>query len=309
MESQYASILSFSASLSTHQAQAAAPSLNLSRASPFGSLSHISSRRTFAYLIATLNASHPDYDFSHLLRPSDFRREKSVKRVINTLDTTLNNLRPKPSIASPDEPAHWSTEITANTTSNPQTGAVWSPRMWHLIDKEMSLKECSIYCYSPEEDPYDEDEGSLWSFNYFFFNKSKKRVCYLYLRGTSILESASGLKTPVSMTPGGRAKRGLSMTWSVASEETSQKRARFWLGDRAGDAELVRVDDDDKSLAERTPMQEAEALSGDDEPDRMLAFSSTDEAESPCRERERSGSLWRIESDTSTNSNTEAVAV
>ncbi|KAL8966546.1 MAG: hypothetical protein Q9183_003327, partial [Haloplaca sp. 2 TL-2023] len=51
-------------------------------------------RRTFAYLIATLNASHPDYDFSYLLRPSDFRREKSVRHAMNALDTTLYSLRP-----------------------------------------------------------------------------------------------------------------------------------------------------------------------------------------------------------------------
>ena len=245
LESQYASVLSFSASLSSQQAQAAGPSLNLSRASPFGSLSQISSRRTFAYLIATLNASHPDYDFSHLLRPSDFKREKSLKKVINTLDTTLYNLRPKPSSAFSDEPAHWSTDVTTTVmSSTPQGSEKWSPRMWHLIDKEMSLKECSMYCYVPEEDPYDGEEGALWSFNYFFFNKAKKRVCYLYLRGISMIELASGLKTPVA-TPGG-TKRCVSGTWSIGSEDTSNKRARFWLGDRAGDARLVRDEDDER---------------------------------------------------------------
>src|SRR4051794_4444466 len=96
LESQYESLLRLSASLSPPQASSAASSLNLSRASPFGPLSQLSSRRTFAYLIATLNASHPDYDFSHLLRPSDFKRERNLKAVMNTIDTTLYNLRPRP---------------------------------------------------------------------------------------------------------------------------------------------------------------------------------------------------------------------
>lgn len=288
LESQYASVLTFSASLSSQQAQAAGPSLNLSRASPFGSLSQISSRRTFAYLIATLNASHPDYDFSHILRPSDFKREKSLKKIIGTMDTTLYNLRPKPLNEFSDEPAHWSTEV--KTSPTPQGADKWSPRMWHLIDKEMALKECGMYCYAPEEDPYDGEEGALWSFNYFFFNKAKKRVCYLYLRGLSMLELDSGLKTPMTPgTPGPRSKRCISGTWSIGEEEMANKRARFWLGDRADDARLVGADDDEKNFAEEsTGREEIEIDEGDES--RFMAFSSTDEGgpESPCKDRGRS---------------------
>ena len=290
LESQYASVLSFSASLSSQQAQAAGPSLNLSRASPFGSLSQISSRRTFAYLIATLNASHPDYDFSHILRPSDFKREKSLKKIIGTMDTTLYNLRPQPSNTFADEPAHWSTAVKNSPT--PQTSDRWSPRMWHLIDKEMVLKECSIYCYAPEEDPYDGEEGALWSFNYFFFNKAKKRVCYLYLRGLSMLEFDSGLKTPMTPeTPGPRSKRCVSGTWSI-DEETNNKRARFWLGDRARDARLVDADDDERTLTSKKATDEGEEVVDEEEESRFMAFSSTDEGghDSPCKGRDRSTS-------------------
>src|SRR5271156_5048584 len=93
LEAQYKSNLQFSHSLSPPQAHQLASSLNLSRSSPFGNLGMISSRRTYAYMIATLNASHPDYDFSHVLRPSDFKREKHLRVVMNTLDTTMYNLR------------------------------------------------------------------------------------------------------------------------------------------------------------------------------------------------------------------------
>ncbi|KAL9042466.1 MAG: hypothetical protein Q9214_003771, partial [Letrouitia sp. 1 TL-2023] len=198
LESQYASLLSFSASLSASQAASAGPTINLSRSSPFGPLSQISARRTFAYLIATLNASHPDYDFSHLLRPSDFRHEKNVRHVINTLDSTLHNLRPH-SMSFSLPPVQYS--VSRQSMPACATAAAidphWSPRKWHLIDKEMSLRDCSVYAYVPEEDPYDGEEGALWRFDYFFFNKHRKRVCYLYLRGFSLFSHNPNPRTPI----------------------------------------------------------------------------------------------------------------
>lgn len=238
LESQYASLVSFSAALPSQQASAAAETLNLSRSSPFGPLSQTSSRRTFAYLIATLNASHPDYDFSHLLRPSDFRREKSLKMVMNTLDTTLCNLRPKLSNAHLGTPSHWSSKVTASVPLASSGSEAWGPRMWRLIDKEMTLNGCSIYCYSPEEDPYDGEEGAIWSFNYFFFNKVRKRVCYMYLRGLSIISHGSAPKTT------NRTKRGAD--WNLA-EPSSSKRARYWLGDR-DDVSSVWGDEEDDMI-------------------------------------------------------------
>ena len=239
LESQYASLLSFSAGLSASEAASAAGSLNLSRASPFGPLSRPRNRKTFAYLIATLNASHPDYDFSHLLRPSDFRREKSLKRVINTLDTTLYNLRPRPTsnFALGSAP-HWSASVSTSAPPPSPGNEMWNPRMWRLIDKEMDLKNCFIYCYLPEEDPYDGEEGAIWSFNYFFFNKERKRVCYIYLRGLSAISQDAGQKTPI------KTKRGAEGDWNL-DEPSSSKRARYWLGDRAANATSAWADDDD----------------------------------------------------------------
>lgn len=175
LESQHESVLRLSASLSPPQAESLAESLNLSRSSPFGPLSQISSRRTFAYLIATLNASHPDYDFSHILRPTDFRKERSLRAVMNTIDTTLFNLRPRPSNAMLSvPPSSWSAGSGGSGSSGTRTPGghhIWSPRMWRMIDNEMNLRDCAIYCYQPEEDPFDGEEGSIWSMNYFFFNK------------------------------------------------------------------------------------------------------------------------------------------
>lgn len=191
--------------------------MNLSRSSPFGPLSQISSRRTFAYLIATLNASHPDYDFSHILRPTDFRRERSLKNVMNTIDSTLYNIRPSPGLALqvPSQTTY------ATTSSATATSQAWGPQMWSLIDKEMTLKECSVYCYAPEEDPYDGEEGSIWSLNYFFFNKARKRVAYIYIRGVSVMSHSLRSGLP---------KRGAG---GSTQDLGAEKRARYWLGDRA----------------------------------------------------------------------------
>ncbi len=252
LEAQYKSNLQFSHSLSPPQAHMMASSLNLSRSSPFGNLGMISSRRTYAYLIATLNASHPDYDFSHTLRPTDFKREKSLRHVMNTLDTALYNLRPRPLNSLLNTPG-----IVPESACPPSSQPHWGPGMWRLIDQQMSLRDCSIYRYAPEDyDPFEDDEeGSLWSMNYFFFNKQRKRVCYLYLRGISVLAMATidTLRTPL------KAKRFAdtdSDGWTTP-DLGAHKRARYWLGVREGvettegpDVEMASVE---KSVEEASP--------------------------------------------------------
>ncbi|KAH0829823.1 Repressor of RNA polymerase III transcription maf1 [Fonsecaea pedrosoi] len=231
LEAQYKSNLQFSQSLSPPQAHVAASSLNLSRSSPFGNLGMISSRRTYAYLIATLNASHPHYDFSHVLRPTDFKREKSLRHVMNTVDTTMYNLRSRPV-----------NSYLRDSAGPPSTQPQWGPAMWRLIDQQMSLRDCAVYRYAPEDfDPFeDDDEGSIWSMNYFFFNKARKRVCYLYLRGISVLAvpTIDGLRTPI------KSKRFADEEvdgW-ITPDLGAHKRAKYWLGDR-DDVEIAEHDD------------------------------------------------------------------
>jgi hypothetical protein len=242
LESQYESLLKLSASLSPPDTHDAAVSLNLSRSSPFGPLTEHSSRRTFAYLIATLNASHPDYDFSHVLRPTDFRRERNLKKVMNNLDMTLHNLRPHlRGDGSPPSPQH-----SFSGSYSPSSTMVWGPRMWKLIDEQMTLTECAIFSYSPEDGINDDDDGAIWSHNYFFFNKQRKRVCYIYLRGIPILgqsddDTWEGVVTPIG-------KRNFDDGY-FTPDVTAKKRARFWLGkldhddDEAAGPSNTRTDD------------------------------------------------------------------
>lgn len=140
LESQHESLVRLSESLSPPNAELF--SLNLSRPSPFGPLSESRSRRTFAYLIATLNASHPDYDFSNILRASDFRKERSLRRVMNIIDDTLYNLRPRPAGALLAIPTGWKSTTALGGAQTPGGSQTWGPKMWRAIDKEMALREC-----------------------------------------------------------------------------------------------------------------------------------------------------------------------
>ncbi|ORX55584.1 Maf1-domain-containing protein [Hesseltinella vesiculosa] len=59
--------------------------------SPFGRLDESAPRKTFFYLLATMNAAFPDYDFSDV-RPDQFVKQPSTDLVINSVNTTLFNL-------------------------------------------------------------------------------------------------------------------------------------------------------------------------------------------------------------------------
>ncbi|KAI5300800.1 RNA polymerase III-inhibiting protein maf1 [Ascosphaera atra] len=300
LESHYESLLRLSASLSPPQGREAAQILNLARSSPFGPLSEHSSRRTYAYLIATLNASHPDYDFSHLLRPSDFRREKSLRKVMNTIDSTLFNLRPNiPRDVSPpllslsiggtaiskprvlrESPPTMRTKLDAASMPQPTRGAPtnytstatshsWGPRMWKLIDEQMTLNTCDIYSYNPEEDPYEGDDGegdgAVWSLKYFFFNRARKRVCYLYLRGISVLSGSypgpgvtQGMGIPIGAATGSGRRLGYGGFLETGldtpncdererGEESARRKAKCWLGEYAAIKMRRNIDNNDDS--------------------------------------------------------------
>ena len=112
--------------------------------------------------------------------------------------------------------------------------------MWKFIDAEMNLRSCSVYRYNPEEDPFDDEDLAIWSLAYFFFNKTRKRVCYMYLRGMSAMSQSPiyGPSTPA------RSKRYTSPS-SESISEGARKRARFWLGDRAQHVSDGWDDDED----------------------------------------------------------------
>nr|KAF6270801.1 MAF1-like protein, negative regulator of RNA polymerase III [Myotis myotis] len=119
-----------------------------------GPLSDTCSRKTLFYLIATLNESfRPDYDFS-TARSHEFSREPSLSWVVNAVNCSL-------------------------FSAVREDFKALKPQLWNAVDEEICLAECDIYSYNPDldSDPFGED-GSLWSFNYFFYNKRLKRIVF-----------------------------------------------------------------------------------------------------------------------------------
>jgi len=134
--------------------------------SPLGDFHNTSTQRLMTDLILTLNASFPDYEFSNI-RPSHFSRSPSSSVAINRTNERLS-------------------ELAACT---PQ-GANFLPQLWSAIDDVIDLKESDVYSYVPptrddEDDPLsfltDSLDGTdsampLWTFNFFFVNRSLKRI-------------------------------------------------------------------------------------------------------------------------------------
>ncbi|KAK6622931.1 hypothetical protein RUM43_008783 [Polyplax serrata] len=121
-------------------------------------LCHTINQKTLFYLIATLNATfHPDYDFINA-KSHEFSKEPSLQWVINAVDSNLS------------------------ATAGEQYRVLKIP-IWTAIDDEIQLSQCDIYSYNPDlsSDPFGED-GCLWSFNYFFYNKKLKRIVLLTCR-------------------------------------------------------------------------------------------------------------------------------
>lgn len=187
--------------------------LNLARVTPFGSFKEPANRHTFAYLIATLNATHIDYDFANTCNTNEFHRE-TREGFVGKINTTMFHLRPNIYPSGLPQRAF-------TPTGNP----IWSQRSWQLLDSEMDMARCEYYGWEPDEDPFSED-GAIWSYHYFLYNKERKRVCYFYLRGVSALASPPYVATSL-MT---RFRQAQSES---SGNVGSRKRAEYWLGGRA----------------------------------------------------------------------------
>lgn len=166
---------------------------------------------------------------------------------MNNIDTTMQNLRPKQTAAMNYlSPPNMSTSAPAGLGANSE---IWSQNMWKLIDKEMGLRHCEKYTYVPDDDPFDGDEGAIWSMHYFFFNKERKRVCYIYLRGFSVISHSPVQSAKMSQRPRGLQRNASSL--SVG--EGAGKRASYWLSNDLLSRNFDRAaydddDDDDESM-------------------------------------------------------------
>jgi hypothetical protein len=127
------------------------------------------STATLLYLRQTLNLSfHPDYDFSNA-KSEEFSREPDLKVVMEAVQSKLSG-------AARERFSHVEGQL------------------WAVVDEVIQLGDCEIYSYNPDldSDPYCED-GSLWSFNYFFFNKKENKMVFFTCCATSYLADTDSL--------------------------------------------------------------------------------------------------------------------
>jgi AP-1 complex subunit sigma 1/2 len=213
LEERHADLLTAIAGLSAQSAAQFANSINLARNTPFGSFSETANRHTFAYLIATLNATHVDYDFANTLNPDEFRRELR-QNFVHKVDTTMYYLRPQ----------IYSSGLPAGAVT-PHGTPIWGPNSWRALDSEMDMQDCEYYAWEPTDDPFA-DEGAIWSHHYFLYNREKKRVCYFYLRGVSALSPPSSYATSLM-------SKFKQTKYENSANAGSRKRAEYWLGTSA----------------------------------------------------------------------------
>lgn len=235
--------------IQTDHDESADPGLN---ESPFGPLDNVTTRKTFAYLIAILNSCYPDHDFSNLQPTTEnFHRinhyEELITRFNNLMmslgkDTTILNwiwdtinlyMNFLPSNNSPLlGPAKSSRHNSFSTSPGNREFNSSHYHGSHSGNPSHSssgmYEQCQIFEFQPSDQTIFEDLNypyqTMWSYYWFIYNKKKKRVAFLYLNGIN--------KIHYSMLNGGRR---------LSFSRTSKKKSKSELID--SDEEF---DDDDE---------------------------------------------------------------
>jgi len=110
-----------------------------------------SMRKLFIDLLLTLTSMYPDYDFS-TVRPEEFVEENSVDLIVHSINSALAKAM--------------------------LLDSSLGPALWAAVEEVIQPRDCKIYSYIPDVESSPFCEGNLWSFNYFMFNKTLKRVLF-----------------------------------------------------------------------------------------------------------------------------------
>lgn len=227
--------------------------------SPFGSLKNIQVKKKFANLIAILNTTFPDNDFSalspttenfHKISSEDLisrfnnvmmslgKKKENLDWIWDRIDSHLH-LIPKNPISPTLIPGN-----LINTGSN-QEEYIQKPRSSSMHrrfsnDTPFTTEYCQIFEFRPKETSIIEDLNypyqTMWSNYWFIYNKKKKKVAFIYLTAIN--------KIHYSMVNGNRKysnntnKKNLSEI--IGEEETDYDNMSM------DDYEEVFIDDDDE---------------------------------------------------------------
>ncbi|KAI5952492.1 MAF1 [Candida jiufengensis] len=190
--------------------------------SPFGPLKSTTTRRTFAYLIAILNNTFPDQDFSNL-QPTfeNFYKIESPEDLIQKFNNLLVSLGKKEDIlnwiwdiinsymevlplknSSPYLSAQGSGSPTNNQGSRKNSLNISSRNGSTSTlngassnnsppgSTPSSYENCQIYQFQPSDESIFEDltypHQPMWSYYWFIYNRKRKRVTFLHLTAIQI---------------------------------------------------------------------------------------------------------------------------
>lgn len=135
--------------------------------STLGDISELATRRLMTDLILTLNASFPDYDFSNA-KPQQFEKW-SLPKVQRSISERLSELATLRKLQGGGGKA----ELLGLPNSNDNDLVV---DIFSALDGVVNLKECDIYAF--EDESFLDESDHLWSFHYFFVNKSLRRLVF-----------------------------------------------------------------------------------------------------------------------------------
>lgn len=171
--------------------------------SPFGPLKNVTTRKTFAYLIAILNSSFPDQDFTNLQPTTEnFYRIDSADDLVHKFNNVLLSLGKKEDIlnwiwdiinsymdvlpsktSSPYIPAQSGSISTGAGPIRSRHGSFSSNT--NSPPSNATLEPCQIYQFQPSDESILEDltypYQPMWSYYYFIYNKKKKRVTFIHI--------------------------------------------------------------------------------------------------------------------------------
>lgn len=171
--------------------------------SPFGPLKNAHTRKTFAYLIAILNSTYPDHDFSDLqpttenflkinsaedlihkfnnLMVSLGKKEELLNWIWDTINVYMDFISPRTTLGSIPG-GHNGKDSSRNNSlsqSAPKNGAP-------VANESHCYENCQIYEFQPSDQAILEDLSypfqTMWSYYWFIYNKKKKRVAFIYLK-------------------------------------------------------------------------------------------------------------------------------
>lgn len=176
----------------------------LSDESPFGPLKHAHTRKTFAYLIAILNSTYPDHDFSDLQPTTEnFHKMNVAEDLIHKFNNLMLSLGKKEELLNwiwdtinvymdfiPSRPASTSTKEAQASSDHPRHSSFSqsAPKGGSHMGTENILansENCQIYEFQPSDQSIIEDLSypfqTMWSYYWFIYNRKKKRVAFIYL--------------------------------------------------------------------------------------------------------------------------------